>query len=46
MLVTLLVFFYNLTLLIGTVYLVNSGWSIWTFGLTALFLMTVRYEKQ
>jgi hypothetical protein len=46
MLVTLLVFFYNLTLLIGTVYLVNSGWSIWTFVLTALFLMTVRYEKQ
>lgn len=36
---------YNLFLIIGTAYLVNSGWSMWTFVLTALFLISARYER-
>lgn len=45
MFIAILIMLYNLFLIVGTVYLVNSGWSMWTFLLTALFLISVRYER-
>lgn len=44
MLAVMLVTLYNLFLIVGTTYLVNSGWSVWTFLLTALFLLDIKFK--